>query len=57
MLSAAELTKLLLAKGDAAGCDALPRSKCEVKTDKAACAPPAHAMAGLAPRGTEAKLR
>ncbi|MET7690261.1 hypothetical protein ABZT06_20120 [Streptomyces sp. NPDC005483] len=59
-LSAAELEKLLLAKGDvtgyeaADGDDTLPKAKGEVKTDKADCAPPAHAMAGLAPGDTDA---
>ncbi|MFC8436382.1 hypothetical protein [Streptomyces sp. NPDC057253] len=58
--SAAELEKLLLAKGDVAGYevdngdDTLPKTKGEVKTDKAACAPLAHAMAGLAPGDTDA---
>ncbi|MFG2726713.1 hypothetical protein [Streptomyces canus] len=59
-LSAAELEKLLLAKGDVAGYEAadgddtLPKAKSEVKTDKADCAPLAHAMAGLAPGDTDA---
>ncbi|MET7734766.1 hypothetical protein ABZT02_25835 [Streptomyces sp. NPDC005402] len=59
-LSAAELEKLLLAKGDvtgyeaADGDDTLPKAKGEVKTDKADCAPLAHAMAGLAPGDTDA---
>lgn len=60
-LSAAELKKLFLAKGDVAGYEvdtaddgSLPKSKSEVKTDKAECAPLAHAMAGLAPGDTDA---
>lgn len=61
-LSAAELEKLLLAKGDvtgyeaANGDDTLPKAKSEVKTDKADCAPLAHAMAGLAPGDTDASV-
>ncbi|MFF7548527.1 hypothetical protein ACFZCU_33525 [Streptomyces canus] len=61
-LSAAELEKLLLAKGDvtgyeaADGDDTLPKAKSEVKTDKADCAPLAHAMAGLAPGDTDASV-
>jgi hypothetical protein len=59
-LSAAELEKLLLAQGDAkgfkvaSGDDTLPKSKSEVKADKAECAPLAYAMAGLAPGETDA---
>ncbi|MER5214110.1 hypothetical protein ABT063_26945 [Streptomyces sp. NPDC002838] len=59
-LGAAELEKLLLAKGDlegyrtASGDDTLPGSKSEVKADKAECAPLAYAMAGLAPGDTDA---
>ncbi|MBC2900856.1 hypothetical protein [Streptomyces cupreus] len=59
-LSAAELEKLLLAKGDIKGYkvetgdDTLPKSKTEVKTDKAECDPLAWATAGLAPGDTEA---
>ncbi|WP_328750115.1 hypothetical protein OHT57_31770 [Streptomyces sp. NBC_00285] len=61
-LSTAELEKLLLAKGDAAGYqaddgdDTLPKAKSEVKSDKAACAPLAHAMAGLAPGDADASV-
>ncbi|MFK4098911.1 hypothetical protein ACI2L1_02240 [Streptomyces sp. NPDC019531] len=61
-LSAAELKKLLLAKGDLAGYEidaadeSLPKSKSEVKTDKAECTPLAHAMAGLAPGDTDASV-
>ncbi|MFG2128002.1 hypothetical protein ACGFNV_09400 [Streptomyces sp. NPDC048751] len=56
----AELEKLLLAQGDvkgykvAAADDTLPKSKSEVKADKAECAPLAYAMSGLAPGETEA---
>lgn len=59
-LGTAELEKLLLANGDAAGYqaadgdDTLPKAKSEVKTDKAECAPLAHAMAALAPGDTKA---
>ncbi|MGW2380467.1 hypothetical protein [Streptomyces sp. NPDC001658] len=59
-LSAAELEKLLLAQGEvkgykvASGDDTLPKSKSDVKADKAACAPLAYAMAGLAPGETDA---
>ncbi|WP_264936623.1 hypothetical protein [Streptomyces sp. A012304] len=59
-LSAAELEKLLLAQGEAkgykvsSGDDTLPASKDQVKTDKAECAPLAHAMSGLAPGDTDA---
>ncbi|MEV6173207.1 hypothetical protein AB0L99_34005 [Streptomyces sp. NPDC051954] len=58
-LSAAELEKLLLAEGEiegykvASGDDTLPKSKSEVKTDKAECGPLAWAMAGLAPGDTD----
>ncbi|WLW52626.1 hypothetical protein [Streptomyces sp. YU58] len=58
--SAAELEKLLLAQGDVkgykvvSGDDTLPKSKSDVKADKAACAPLAYAMAGLAPGETDA---
>lgn len=54
------MEKLLLAQGDLkgyrvdSGNDTLPKSKSEVKTDKAECAPLAHAMAGLAPGDTAA---
>ncbi|MFD7403891.1 hypothetical protein ACFV7R_14725 [Streptomyces sp. NPDC059866] len=59
-LSAAELEKLLLAQGEvkgykvASGDDTLPKSKTEVKTDKAECDPLAWATAGLAPGDTDA---
>ena len=60
-LSAAELKKMFLAKGDLAGYEVdtaddgtLPKTKSEVKTDKAACAPLARSMAGLAPGDTDA---
>ncbi|MBG0852905.1 hypothetical protein I2W78_13890 [Streptomyces spinoverrucosus] len=59
-LSAAELEKLLLAQGEVkgykvdSGDDTLPKSKSEVKTDKAECDPLAWATAGLAPGDTEA---
>ncbi|WP_306459454.1 hypothetical protein [Streptomyces sp. TLI_55] len=59
-LTSAELEKLLLAKGDVkdfeaqSGDDTLPKSKSEVKTDKAACDPLAWATAGLAPGDTDA---
>ena len=58
-LSAAELEKLLLAQGDVKGYkvedgdDTLPKSKAEVKTDKAECDPLAWATAALAPGETE----
>lgn len=58
--SAAELEKLLLAEGDVkgykaeSGDDVLPKSRSEVKTDKAECAPLIHAMAALAPGDTDA---
>ncbi|MEU7661541.1 hypothetical protein [Streptomyces lincolnensis] len=61
-LGAAELEKLLLAQGDvkgykvASGDDTLPKSKSDVKADKAACAPLAYAMAGLAPGETDASV-
>ncbi|GHB35227.1 lipoprotein [Streptomyces viridiviolaceus] len=57
-VGAAELEKLLLAQGDVkgykvdSGDDTLPKSKSGVTTDKAECAPLAHAMAGLAPGDT-----
>jgi hypothetical protein len=60
-LSAAELEKLLLAQGEvkgykvASGDDTLPKSKTEVKTDKAECDPLAWATAGLAPGDTDAR--
>jgi len=59
-LTSAELEKLLLAKGDVkdfeaqSGDDTLPKSKSEVKTDKAACDPLAWATAALAPGDTDA---
>ncbi|WSQ11471.1 hypothetical protein OG604_29085 [Streptomyces sp. NBC_01231] len=59
-LSAAELEKLLLTQGGikgykvASGDDTLPKSKSQVKVDKAECAPLAHAMAALAPGDTDA---
>ncbi|MEU2288423.1 hypothetical protein ABZ614_42125 [Streptomyces sp. NPDC013178] len=59
-LTAAELEKLLLAQGEvkgykvASGDDTLPKSKAEVKTDKAACDPLAWATAALAPGDTDA---
>ncbi|MGP4088188.1 hypothetical protein [Streptomyces sp. KR55] len=59
-LSAAELEKLLLAQGEVkgykvdSGDDTLPKSKTEVKTDKAECDPLAWATAGLAPGDTDA---
>lgn len=58
--TAAELEKLLLAQGDvkgyrvASGDDTLLKSKSDLKTDKAECAPLAYAMSGLAPGETEA---
>ncbi|MFF3329183.1 hypothetical protein ACFYWX_06405 [Streptomyces sp. NPDC002888] len=58
--TAAELEKLLLAQGDVKGYkvasadDTLPKSKSDVKADKAECAPLAYAMSGLAPGETEA---
>lgn len=58
--TAAELEKLLLAQGEikgyrvVSGDDTLPKSKSDVKADKAECAPLAYAMAGLAPGETEA---
>ncbi|WP_037683986.1 hypothetical protein [Streptomyces griseus] len=58
--TAAELEKLLLAQGEVkgyrvtSGDDTLPKSKSDVKTDKAECAPLAYAMSGLAPGETEA---
>ncbi|GEC05705.1 lipoprotein [Streptomyces spinoverrucosus] len=59
-LSAAELEKLLLAQGEVkgykvtSGDDTLPKSKTEVKTDKAECDPLAWATAALAPGDTDA---
>ncbi|MEU1870758.1 hypothetical protein [Streptomyces sp. NPDC019793] len=59
-VGSAELEKLLLAGSDLQGYqvdpgdDALPKSKEQVKTDKAQCAPLAYAMAGLAPGDTQA---
>ncbi|MEV0175139.1 hypothetical protein AB0I00_28980 [Streptomyces sp. NPDC050803] len=59
-LSAAALEKLLLAQGDVegykvdSGDDTLPKSKSEVKTDKAECDPLAWATAALAPGETDA---
>ncbi|MEU6378391.1 hypothetical protein [Streptomyces sp. NPDC046909] len=59
-LTSAELEKLLLAKGDVkdyeveSGDDTLPKSKSDVKTDKAACDPLAWATAALAPGDTNA---
>jgi len=58
--SAAELEKLLLAKGDVAGYDVdpgddtLPKAKSDVKADKPACAPLAYALSGLPPADTGA---
>ena len=58
--SAAELEKLLLAKGDVAGYDVdpgddtLPKAKSAVKADKSACAPLAYALSGLPPADTDA---
>jgi hypothetical protein len=59
-LSAAALEKLLLAQSDlpkdkvADGDDTLPKSRSELTTDKAACAPLAYALAGLPPGDTDA---
>ncbi|MFF8970661.1 hypothetical protein [Streptomyces sp. NPDC014995] len=59
-LTAAELEKLLLTQGEVkgykvdSGDDTLPKSKTEVKTDKAACDPLAWATAALAPGDTDA---
>ncbi|MFI5678871.1 hypothetical protein [Streptomyces cellulosae] len=59
-LSAAELEKLLLTQGDikgfkvTSGDKTLLKSKSEIKTDKAECAPLAYAMAALAPGETDA---
>jgi hypothetical protein len=59
-LSAAELEKRLLVAADvkgykvASGDDTLPKSKNDVKADKAECAPLAYAMSGLAPGDTDA---
>ncbi|WP_053847347.1 hypothetical protein [Streptomyces sp. NRRL B-24085] len=58
--SAAELEKLLLAKGDVAGYDVdpgdetLPKAKSAVKADRPACAPLAYALSGLPPADTDA---
>lgn len=58
--SAAELEKLLLAKGEVAGYDvdpgddSLPKAKSAVKADKSACAPLAYALSGLPPADTDA---
>ncbi|MDH6568143.1 hypothetical protein M2164_003314 [Streptomyces sp. SAI-208] len=58
--SAAELEKLLLAKGDVAGYDVdpgddtLPKGKSAVKADRSACTPLAYAISGLPPADTEA---
>ncbi|MBN0045367.1 hypothetical protein JS756_14860 [Streptomyces actuosus] len=60
-LTAAELQKLLLAQGELKGyksdpgADILPKSKAEVKTDKAACDPVAWATAALPPGDTDAR--
>ncbi|MEU0947073.1 hypothetical protein ABZ379_30700 [Streptomyces canus] len=57
-LGAAELEKLLLVQSDlprdkiADGDDTLPKSRSELKTDKAACAPLAYALTGLPPGDT-----
>lgn len=54
-LGAAELEKLLLTQTDlprdkiADGDDTLPKSRSELRTDKAACAPLAYALTGLPP--------
>ncbi|WP_367321138.1 hypothetical protein [Streptomyces sp. HUAS ZL42] len=59
-LTAADLEKLLLVQGEVkgyrvtSGDDTLPKSKTEVKTDKAACDPIAWSTAGLAPGDTDA---
>ncbi|GAB2867490.1 lipoprotein [Streptomyces deserti] len=59
-LTKAELEKLLLAQGEVkgykvtSGDDTLPKSKSEVKTDKAACDPLAWSTAALAPGDTDA---
>lgn len=61
-LGAAELEKLLLVQSDlprdkiADGDDTLPKSRSELKTDKAACAPLAYALTGL-PRATPTRAR
>jgi len=59
-LSAAELEKLLIVQSDlprdkvASGDDTLPKSRSEMKTDKAECAPLGYALAGLPPGDTDA---
>jgi hypothetical protein len=59
-LTAADLEKLLLTQSEikgfkvASGDDTMPKSKDQVKTDKAQCAPLAWATAGLAPGDTDA---
>lgn len=59
-LDAAELEKLLLVQSDlprdkvSDGDDTLPKSRGELKTDKAACAPLAFALTGLPPGDTDA---
>ncbi|MFJ5261236.1 hypothetical protein ACIQAC_12325 [Streptomyces sp. NPDC088387] len=61
-LSKTDLEKLLLVVSDVkgyrvdSGDDTLPKSKTEVKTDKAACDPLAWATAGLAPGETDANV-
>lgn len=58
--TAAELEKLLLAKGEVAGYDVdpgddtLPKAKSAVRADKPACAPLAYALSGLPPADTAA---
>ncbi|MGC9535514.1 hypothetical protein [Streptomyces sp. UG1] len=59
-LTTAELEKLLLTQGEVegykvtSGDDTLPKSKSEVKTDKAECDPLAWSTGGLAPGDTDA---
>ncbi|MFI6439103.1 hypothetical protein [Streptomyces sp. NPDC050759] len=59
-LGAAELEKLLLVQSDlprdkiSDGDDTLPKSRSELKTDKAECAPLAYALTGLPPGDTDA---
>ncbi|MEU9174658.1 hypothetical protein AB0D34_44045 [Streptomyces sp. NPDC048420] len=59
-LGTAELEKLLLTQSDlprdkvADGDATLPKSRSELKTDKAACAPLAYALTGLPPGDTDA---
>ncbi|MDH6496923.1 hypothetical protein [Streptomyces sp. SAI-149] len=59
-LGSAELEKLLLVQSDlprdkvADGDATLPKSRSELKTDKAACAPLAYALTGLPPGDTDA---